>query len=118
MGLTKQNRNTGLFFGFFLLAGAANFFSRSGIPSLDGLLAFVNYLFYIGLLLFWIEAVRVRLLPSAAKTGIMSAAFLMLTYMLLRIVNLPRRKSRASLRRKATQDALRYRNANLLFLIE
>ena len=85
MGLTKQNRNTGLFFGFFLLAGAANLLSRSGIPSLDGLLAFFNYLAYIGLLLFWIEAVRVRLLPSAAKTGIMSAAFLMLTYMLLRI---------------------------------
>ena len=83
--MTKQNRNTWLFIGFLLLAGVANLFTRTAFPELDTLMNCVNYLTYIGLLLFWIEAVRVRLLPSAARTSILGAAFLMLLYMLVRI---------------------------------
>ena len=45
----------------------------------------INYLILTGLLLFWIEAVRFRLLPSAARTATLSAAFFMLLYMFLRI---------------------------------
>ena len=81
--MTKQNKNTRLFLGFLLLAGLANFFSRNGLPWPDTLLTCINYLTFIGLLLFWIEAVRVRLLPSPARTSILTAAALMLLYMLL-----------------------------------
>ena len=85
MAITKSTRNTALFLGFLLLAGFANLFSRTAIPELDSLMACVNYVTYIGLLLFWMEAVRVRLLPSAARTSVLGSAFLMLLYMLLRI---------------------------------
>ncbi len=85
MILPKENRNTWLFIGFLLLAGLANLFSRTGVPEWDTLMTCINYAAYIGLLLFWIEAVRFRLLPSRARTTILSAAFLMLMYMLLRI---------------------------------
>ena len=83
--MTKQNRNTWLFIGFLLLAGIANLFTRTAIPELDTLMTCINYIILIGLLLFWIEAVRVRLLPSAARTSILCAAILMLLHMLLRI---------------------------------
>lgn len=82
---TKQNKNTWLFIGFLLLAGIANLFTRTAVPALDTLAVCINYLILLGLLLFWIEAVRVRLLPSAVRTSILSAALLMLLYMLVRI---------------------------------
>ena len=81
----KENKNTWLFLGFLLLAGFANLFSRTGVPEWDTLMACINYVIYIGLLLFWIEAVRFRLLPSRARTTMLCAAFLMLLYMQLRI---------------------------------
>ena len=83
--MRTQRRNTWLFLSFLLLAGAANLFSRTGIYALDSLMSCVNYVTYVGLLLFWIEAVRVRLLPSGARTCVLGAAGLMLLYILLRI---------------------------------
>ena len=83
--MTKQNRNTWLFIGFLLLAGVANLLTRTAIPELDTLMTCINYLILIGLLLFWIEAVRVRLLTSAARKSILSTALLMLLHMLVRI---------------------------------
>ncbi len=75
--MTEQNKNTRLFLCFLLLAGLANLFSRNDLPWLDTLMMCVNYLTFIGLLLFWIEAVRVRLLPSPARTSILTAAAVM-----------------------------------------
>ncbi len=83
--MTKQTRNTWLFIGFFLIAGITNCFSRTAIPELDTLMAALNYVILTGLLLFWIQSMRVRLLPSASRTSIVWAAYLMLLYMLLRI---------------------------------
>lgn len=81
----RQNINTALFVGFFLLAGIANRFSRTANPAWDSLMTCVNYVVFTGLLVFWIESVRVRLLPSRARTYVLAAALLMLLYMLLRI---------------------------------
>ncbi len=83
--MTRQNRNTRLFIGFLLLAGVANLISRLPGSEKSTLMTCVNYLTYIGLLLFWIEAVRTRLLPTSARTSILGAALLMLLLMLLRI---------------------------------
>ena len=85
MPVTKKNKNIWLFIGFMLLAGLANFISRLPGSEQSTLMTCINYLSFIGLLLFWIKAVWVRLLPSAARTSILSAAFLMLLYMLVRI---------------------------------
>ena len=83
--MKRQTRNTWIFALFFLIAGFANLFSRTGDPAWDSLMCSVNYVIYIGMLLYWIEAVRYRLLPSGAGTCIKSASFLMLAYMLVRI---------------------------------
>ena len=81
----KQNRNTCLFISFLLIAGLANISSRTAVPEWDTLMSCINYVIYIGLLLFWIESIRSRLIPSDARTSIISAALLMLLYMLIRI---------------------------------
>ena len=78
-------RRTCLFVAFLLLAGAANLFSRTGNPALDGLMTICNYLIYIGLLLYWCQSVRARLLPSRARNRIVGAALLMVLYQLLRV---------------------------------
>ena len=57
-------RRTWIFTASFLLAGAAYMLSRSGIAVLEALMTGCNYLIYVGLLLFWFQSVRARLLPS------------------------------------------------------
>lgn len=81
----KTRRNTWLFAGALLLAGIATLLSRTGIPELDSLMTVLNYLICTGLLLYWIQSVRARLLPSPARTWTVSAALMMLIYQLLRI---------------------------------
>lgn len=79
-------RNTLLFIGFFLLAGIANALSRVSAPSAPAaLMTGVNYMIYIGMLLFWTQSVRTRLLPSRARNCVTAAAVLMLFYQLVRI---------------------------------
>ncbi len=81
----KIRRRICLFVVFLLLAGVANMFSRTGIPALDALMAGCNYLIYVGLLLYWAQSVRARLLPSRAKNRMIGAALLLLFYQLLRV---------------------------------
>ncbi len=85
--MTERNtrRNTRLFIAFLLLAGAANALSFNGIMPLEALMTGINYLIYTGLLLFWLQSVRARLLPSRTKTWVTGAALMMLLYQLLRV---------------------------------
>ena len=85
MSVSKENRNTWLFLAFLLLAGVANILSRVFNSEADSLMTALNYVILTGLLLFWIQSVRTRLLPSIVRTYILSASLLMLLYMLLRI---------------------------------
>ena len=78
-------RRTWFFFAFLLLSGVAYALSRTGNPGLDALMASCNYLILTGLLLYWFQSVRARLLPSRTKNWVMSAALLMLLYQLLRV---------------------------------
>ena len=81
----KLKRNTCLFIVFLLLAGVANLLAFSGNSEIESLMTEVNYLIYVGLLLFWFQSVRARLLPSRAKSWVMGAALMMLLYQLLRV---------------------------------
>ena len=78
-------RHTWLFLAFLLLAGVANVFCRIGGPVLYAFLKSCNDLIYIGLLLYWFQSVRARLLASRARNRMMAAALLMLFYQLLRV---------------------------------
>ena len=85
MPRARKSRGIRLYAALLLLAGLANLFSRTHLAALDTLLACVSYVIYIALLLGWAESVRIRLLPTPARRSVLSAAFLMLLYMLLRV---------------------------------
>ena len=81
---TRQTRNTALFIGCLLLAGVCNVFSRSDEPLLNSILFCLNFAICASLLLFWMQSVRSRLLPTRARSYTVAAAILMLVYLLLR----------------------------------
>ena len=83
--MNQQTKNTWIFIGFLLLAGLANLTGRYLPQAGNALMNCVHSTIYIGLLVFWIQSVRIRLVPSGAKTCIVSAGLFMLLYMLLRI---------------------------------
>ena len=85
MHITRQNKNVWLFIGFLVLAGIANLLSRSGNTLFDTLMGSINDIIFIGLLLFWSQSVRTRLLPMKTRSYILSISYLMLLYLLLRI---------------------------------
>ena len=81
----NTKRNTCLFIVFLLLAGVANALTYTRILAFDALMCECSYLIYVGLLLFWIQSVRARLLPSRERAWLIGAALMMLFYLLLRI---------------------------------
>lgn len=82
--MTQQKR-TGLFLGVLLFAGVCNMFTRTKIPFLNTLMFCLNFLLCAGLLLYWMQSVRARLLPTKARGYIVAAVVLMLGYLILRI---------------------------------
>ena len=75
-----QGKGTLLFIVFVLIAGICNLLTRSGSTLFDSLMFSVNFTIYAGLLLFWIHSVRSRLLPTKARSYILSSAILMLFF--------------------------------------
>lgn len=81
----KTRTATALFIGLLLLAGVCNALQRSQEPLFETVLFCVNFLIYAGLLLFWMQSVRARLLPTRARAYVVAAAFLMLAYLVIRV---------------------------------
>ncbi|MBP5490066.1 MAG: hypothetical protein J6Y10_05670 [Lachnospiraceae bacterium] len=90
MTATKQKRNTLLFVGFLLLAGglhiAANIVHNTVPPhySVNTMLFCAEFVLYSSLLFFWLRSIRIRLLPTRAKTYMITLALLMILYLSLR----------------------------------
>ena len=74
MEAKRQNRNTLLFVGFFLLAGILHVVENHchNLPSPDysavTILFLVIFMIYTALLIFWIQSVRIRFLPSRERS--------------------------------------------------
>ena len=81
----RIHNGTWLFVFFFALAGCAYLLTRTDNLLLGSVMFTVNFAIYIGLLIFWMQSVRERLLPIRARTYLLAASFLMLTYLLLRV---------------------------------
>ena len=81
-----MKRNTLLFVGLLLLAGVLHIVSWSSATFFNTAANGVSSLIYIGLLLFWLESVRTRLLTSRTRNGILWIGLLMVSYLLIRIV--------------------------------
>lgn len=84
--MTKQNGKTWLFFAFLLLGGIANLLTRTHISIVDTFMFSANFMIYIGLLIFWTQSVRDRLLPTRARSYIILSAVLMFLFLLIRVL--------------------------------
>lgn len=84
--MSKQKTRTILFLGFLLLAGVFYSLTKTGNALVDSLMNSASNLIYIGLLLSWQASIRERLLTSKIRTDIILTAWLMVSYLLIRIV--------------------------------
>ena len=77
----KTKRNTGLFIAFLLLGGALHSNDPDPYHFLVSLIYCAEYLIYAGLILFWMQSVIERLLPTRAKRYILISGGLMLLFL-------------------------------------
>ena len=86
----NQKRNTLLFVGMLVLGGvihiAANILHNTPVPhySINTMLFCLEFVIYTMLIFFWLQAVRIRLLPTRAKTYMLILATQMVAYLSLR----------------------------------
>ena len=73
------------FYRFFLLAGCANLLTRTENLFFNSVMFTVNFAIYASLLLFWMQSVWERLLPTRARTYMLASSILMLIHLLLRV---------------------------------
>ena len=104
MEAKRQNRNTLLFVGFFLLAGILHVIENHchNLPSPDysavTILFLVIFMIYTALLIFWIQSVRIRFLPSRERSYMIWIMLLMILYLCLRVFRYRIASSAAALR--------------------
>ena len=86
--MNKQNRRTLIFFCFLLLGGACHTADKithgAGHFAVSALMFCAVLLIYSGLIMFWIQSVRRRLLPSGAGNCVIAAGRLMLLFLAVR----------------------------------
>ena len=86
MQCSKETKSTWLFVCFLLLGGVTNMLTRTHISIVDTFMFSTNFMIYIGLLIFWMQSVKARLLPTRARSYIVTSAFLMIVHLLTRVL--------------------------------
>ena len=82
--IMRRHQITSRYVTFFLLAGICNLLTRVPIALFSSTMFCLNYAIYVGLLMFWMNSVRLRLLPTRSRTYILVAGGGMLLYLSLR----------------------------------
>ena len=78
-------RNTWLFIGFLLLGGVFHYFDPTENLFLNSFLFSGRFTIFAGLILFWIQSVRSRLLPTRVRTYMITAGILMVTLLAIQV---------------------------------
>ncbi len=81
--MKAEDRNTCVFIAFFLMAGFLNRLILEDYPLWNSLRFCIHFVILSGLILFWMQSVYDRLLPTTVRTYMLCAASLMLGYMIL-----------------------------------
>lgn len=88
--MRKQTKSMAIFVALLLLAGIFHVtdvvIHRKGIYYPSTLMFSTVTMIYSGLILFWVQSVRIRLLPSRAKNDIIASGLLMLLFHFVRSV--------------------------------
>lgn len=86
MRTNARKRNTRLFVAFLLLGVVFQSFTYYRLDLWRGIGFCANSLVYAGLIMFWLQSIRERLLPSRAKRYMIASALLMLLFIIVRQV--------------------------------
>lgn len=86
VSVVRKHRITTLFVAFFLTAGICNIFTRSGSSLVASIMFCLNASILFGLILFWMQKVRDRLLPTRSRFNLLLCGALMLVYLLIRVI--------------------------------
>ena len=86
MEVRKQRLRTAVYIALLLAAGLINYAEALMDPAVSTALATLVISIFLGLLLYWLFTVRLRLLPSPVRRCIISSGLLLLGLLLLRMV--------------------------------
>ena len=86
MRSVREYKGTWPFIGLLLLSGAAYLMTNTGISIVDTFMFSANFMIQTGLLLFWMQSVHARLLPTRARGYIIASALLMILELLVRFL--------------------------------
>ena len=78
-------RNTWLFIGFLLLGGVFHYFDPTENLFLNSFLFSGRFTIFAGLILFWVQSVRARLLPTRVRTYMIAAGIMMLCLLAVQV---------------------------------
>ena len=81
----STRRNTFLFIGFLLLGGVFHYFDPTENLFLNSFLFSGRFAISTGLILFWIQSVRARLLPTRVRTYMITAGILMISLLMIQV---------------------------------
>ena len=87
MRLHAAKCKTWLFIGFLLLGGLFHYFDPTGNLFLNSFLFCGRFTIFAGLILFWLQSVRSRLLPTRVRTYMISAGLMMLCLLTVQVFN-------------------------------
>ena len=85
MGTFSEKRSTWLFAACLLAAGICNIFTRTGSILVNTVMFCCNFMIETGLLVYWTQSLRERMLRTPARRRMIGIAALMIAYLLLRV---------------------------------
>ena len=87
MRLHTAKYSAWLFIGFLLLGGFFHYFDPTQNLFLNSFLFCGRFAIFAGLILFWIQSVRTRLLPTRIRTYMITAGMMMLCLLIVQVFN-------------------------------
>lgn len=85
MGIINQHKTTSVYICFFIMAGVFNMLTKTSNSLVNTVMFCANFMIYIGLILFWAQTVRDRILPNRTRSYMIASSVFMIIYMLQRV---------------------------------
>lgn len=86
MGIINQHKTTSVYICFFIMAGVFNMLTKTSNSLVNTVMFCANFMIYVGLILFWAQTVRDRILPTKTRLYMLASAVFMIIYMLQRVI--------------------------------
>ena len=85
MMLIKQHKTTSVFVCLFIIAGICNLLSHTQNTFFNSIMFCANFMILVGLVLFWGQTVRKRILPTKTRSFMIASSVFMTVYILMRV---------------------------------